>query len=782
MKGDFSRFRFDRNKSYTSVLSQQGRVQLDSDANEQRAIDEYLRATGLIDVIGWTGAPKHDPGFEITVPDATRIMIGAGRIYVDGLLCEAVAQAEYMQQRWLIDPVPDSAALLSDLRLRRTGALRVWLEAWQRLITPIDDTGIKDVALGEADTTARLQTVWRVVVEPAPAASPPSSCCAEMHKLRGFVTHGRMTAGTDDAGGRSSCLPSPHAAYRGLENQLYRVEVHHGAAIGQATFKWSRDNGSVLTRITDINGREVTVDSLGPDANLGFAPLQWVELSDDSYEFGPEPNRPGELLQIRFVDPEHRRITLFQPAPAMNTASGHAKLRRWDQAGNDATSNGVPMNPIGRNSLENGIYVQFSNAQPFRSGNYWLIPARTATGMPEWPPSDSDGADYQQARSITVHRAPLACIHFDAEQKRFIVDDCRDRFSPLTELTPPEIPQALHVTAISWVNDDILSLDQLLFNGLKVTLDAPPIGQIDAASFIVVLEVPIVVQSEFADVSSIVAGNRGTIRYTLILDGAVSVSGNAILFSIPRNVFAFLFQLANGLTSLAEQGEFIRARIILKGRPTRGSATGSTLFLDGQCFTSPAVRQDGTTTRTDLILPSGNEEKASDFESWFYVSPLVQIDTMTVTPSAVAFVLAPGVVRPTAKLVDATTPPINPSQPAVVPVLALTLNYHALADTTVALSVSGGNPGIVQVPTTVAIPRGANAPTGPIQITVHNPGAGAAQTYAITATLTLPSGQQEHKNATVTVTGVDVPGAIIRPGPIIAPLLGGAPTRRRKNR
>ncbi len=52
MKGDFSRLRFDRARNYTSVLAQQGRVQLDSDANEQRAIDEYLRAIGLADIIG----------------------------------------------------------------------------------------------------------------------------------------------------------------------------------------------------------------------------------------------------------------------------------------------------------------------------------------------------------------------------------------------------------------------------------------------------------------------------------------------------------------------------------------------------------------------------------------------------------------------------------------------------------------------------------------------------------------------------------------------------------
>jgi Family of unknown function (DUF6519) len=397
MKGDFSRFRFDRDKNYTSVLAQQGRVQLDSDANEQRAID--LRATGLTDIIGRTGAPKHGAGFAITVPtDGSTILIGAGRFYVDGLLCEQTQPVDYMHQRWLIDPHPSAAVLLSQLSLARSGAVQVWLEAWQRLVTPIDDPAIRDVALGEADTTDRLQTVWRVVAEATPvtrgdlgavvratetlrqnlallrlasastelqaiesdaanlsaqitreAVTGPElasrlsalranttavlarmrslpqtaavtaavneigrlsavlqlSCCDAMRLRQPAVQAGRMTVGTDEPSSQSSCLPPPHAAYRGLENQLYRIEVHRGGPTGAATFKWSRDNGSVVTRITDVSGSVVTVDSLGPDANLGFAPLQWVEISDDGYEFGQQPNRPGELRQIQSVDHQH---------------------------------------------------------------------------------------------------------------------------------------------------------------------------------------------------------------------------------------------------------------------------------------------------------------------------------------------------------------------------------------------------------------------------------------------------------------------------------------------
>ena len=777
MKADISRFRFDRGKNYTSVVAQQGRVQLDSDANEQRAIDAWLRATGLVDIVGRTGAPRHDAGFAITVPSAgDAIQIGAGRFYVDGLVCEALQPTDYMQQSWLADPQPSAAVLLSDLSLGRSSAIQVWLEAWQRLVTPIDDPGIKDVALGEADTTDRVQTVWRVVaaavapvLEPRPSRGAVASCCDVMRQPPAPVAVGSMRAGTDEPSAQSSCLPAPSAAYRGLENQLYRIEVHRGGPIGSATVKWSRENGSVVTRITAVSGPVVTVDNLGPDANLGFAPLDWVEIGDDSNEFGQEPNQPGELRQIQFIDQEHRRITLTAPSPAVDVDSGHAKLRRWDQS-DGADVDGVAMNPSGPNSLENGIHVQFAGDQPYRSGDYWLVPARTATGMVEWPPSDSDGADYQPAHYIRVYRAPLACIHRNPQTQGFQVEDCRDLFSPLTEITPPTVPQALHVTAISWANDDILTLDQLLLQGLQITLDASPASGIGPAELIVVLELPfLTAQDGFAPGLATTGASAAVfsvslLRFPLVIDSTVTITGNVLSWVPGRNVFVYLVQLLDGLTALADDGQFVRARLTLKGRSLRDAA--GTLFLDGQAFGMPAMRQDGTTPRTDLTLPSGNSEKASDFESWFYVAPIQRIDTMAVSPASVAFVIVPGTRF--LRLVDNTTGQPSPAGPAVAPTLSLALHYDALVDTTVALSVSGGTAGTVTVPASVAVPRGSVSPAQPVPVTVANPGPGT-QTYTITATLTLPSGQSTSNSASITVTGLLPPGPILTgpTGPIV---------------
>ena len=89
MKGDFTRWSFRAKQHYHGVLQQQGRVDLDSDWNEQGAIAAHRVETETIDVIGPSGAPQDDAGFMIQPNSGgTNLTISAGRAYVDGILCE----------------------------------------------------------------------------------------------------------------------------------------------------------------------------------------------------------------------------------------------------------------------------------------------------------------------------------------------------------------------------------------------------------------------------------------------------------------------------------------------------------------------------------------------------------------------------------------------------------------------------------------------------------------------------------------------------------------------
>ena len=89
---------------------------------------------------------------------------------------------------------------------------------------------------------------------------------------------GRLKAWAGVPGGAAS--PSG-ARYVGPENRLYRVEIHSGGEAGGATFKWSRENGSVVFPILSISGKQVTLRRMDGDDPLDLEVGDWVQIVDD---------------------------------------------------------------------------------------------------------------------------------------------------------------------------------------------------------------------------------------------------------------------------------------------------------------------------------------------------------------------------------------------------------------------------------------------------------------------------------------------------------------------
>jgi hypothetical protein len=240
---------------------QQGRVQVDADWNEQQAIYQHRIETEARDVIGPCGTPIDSDGFKITVQSDNSLLISKGRFYVDGILCENEEDVLYEEQPYLPTP-PDVITLLKDKaqKEKKPQWAIVYLDVWKRHITALDDTHIREVALGGPDTTTRVQTVWQVGILPVipPPADTPSqlTCLSQSDEWDQLVA---PSTGTLNARAQplenptGPCLPPPSAGYLGLENQLYRVEIHLGSdAEGGPTFKWSRENGSVVTTIEKL--------------------------------------------------------------------------------------------------------------------------------------------------------------------------------------------------------------------------------------------------------------------------------------------------------------------------------------------------------------------------------------------------------------------------------------------------------------------------------------------------------------------------------------------------
>lgn len=467
MKGDFTRVTFDPARHFTRVLMQQGRVQLDADANEQTAILLHYLQTLAADLIGPHGGPDAPTiGFAISFNPQNKqngrladLSIAAGHYYVDGILCENdprdekgapadalsyYAQADYPfgKQR---DQLPGTAFL-------------AYLDVWEHHVTALDAPSIREVALGMSgpDTATRAKVVWQIkTLELTPQATGlkegqlnNAQDCAKLEtiwkdlvKLWQPANRGQLAAGVrkDAKKPLDACNIPPDARYRGAENQLYRVEIHKGGtAKDGATFKWSRDNGSVIATLAETTGNDLAVLGIR-DGARGFAGGQWIELTNEPLELRGEP---GTLVRLVKLEDDVLTIDPLTASGALNVNARFPDaptiVRRWDQREvGDITLEGgaVPIKEGDWIDLEDGIRIQFQPGAAgaagqeaiYRAGDYWLIPARTATGDVEWP---RDGAQNPLPRppdGVEHHYAPLATIMPDANKPI----DLQHRFPPL---------------------------------------------------------------------------------------------------------------------------------------------------------------------------------------------------------------------------------------------------------------------------------------------------------------------------------------------------------------
>lgn len=466
---------------------------------------------------------------------------------------------------------------------------------------------LQDITYNDVDLTTELQQLRQIIIIP--------TCNAQYSEWTRLTTPstGRLNARTRPTQNPSDpCLLPPSAGYQRLENQLYRVEIHQGGNLNTATFKWSRDNGSVVTAIRKIDSSQITVQDIGPDDVLRFAVGQWVEIIGDHQELN---GQPGQIAQIRDVNAATCTITV-EPVPTSIPIPDHPKLRRWDNlSGTQFVT--IPTDNEGWIPLEDGIEVKFSE-DTYRSGDYWLIPARTATSEIEWSHQVSEeGREVpipQLPLGIQHHYCRLALLELNTNNDWQVFRDCRRPFHPLNQA-------AIHVVDINWKNDDVWTLENFR-DGLWITLDAAPVQQnigiktITSATMIVTLEVP------WGYVDS-----NNTADAVFILDGDIEVSLNRIHWS-PRGVELRDPQQGKPISASSKliQGFLVRergiVRILLKGHFIWSDNGDHRVYLDGQSFGVPGLRSDNQTPRVDLLLPSGSDTRASDFESWFYLKKL----------------------------------------------------------------------------------------------------------------------------------------------------------------
>ena len=409
MKGDFSRVTFDRAQHVSRVLLQQGRVLLDADFNLQSAVSAHGLRRLTRDVVGPHAGPAEQLGFLVSPAkdDAGKptggLAFSAGRYYVEGLAAEADAAFD---------------RTLGDLAMGDGTHYLLTLDVWEEHVTWLEDDLIRDPALGGPDTITQARISWTVraaLLDALPSPAPANAAAWQTWwqgwfginlrrapralKLNGRVLP-QMIAWTDPQAAADDvpCVADPAGGYRGLENQLYRVEIHAPANAANSvvpTFKWSRENGSVAAAWVGVDGADLLVDGIH-DTARGFSAGQWVELTSAVEQ---HRGQPGTLVRLTKVDGVRLTVDAATPAPARPGDDDHPIVRRWDhrEPGKDAKGEGFRDGAIELvenhdYSLEAGIKIAFpgptaGDSRPiaYSPGDYWLIPARSALGDILWP-------------------------------------------------------------------------------------------------------------------------------------------------------------------------------------------------------------------------------------------------------------------------------------------------------------------------------------------------------------------------------------------------------------
>lgn len=447
-RGDFTRDTFNPARHYSRVFLQQGRVSIDADLNEQVSILHHYQRLFATAVIGPHAAPwgcPHD--FDMQVDDE-EYSLNAGSYFVNGLLC---VNEQALKGQPLNKLIGDDCDDLDD------GVYLIYLDAWESHVNWIEDLRIREQALGGADTATRARIEWRIralcieleaferwesqVEENAADGSSQDDHALFLQLIREKVKPGtgtmRALTGSGEPKAPDLCRSDDSTGYRGRENQLYRVEICRSGTADEATFKWSRENSSVVFPIRKLSGATVSLHELCRGHCSELEVNGWVEIAGED-----EGDACGgrRLYQIAEVDVEKARVTLSEePELPDEWSVDTAYLLRWDQDDGDVAGIAVSEASDTPYELEDGIEIQFGDEAGtaaadgteedagdgvfvdedgnvvtrvetrYQAGDYWLIPARSASNSIEWPVKDGEPR-WLPPHGIVHHYAPLRIL------------------------------------------------------------------------------------------------------------------------------------------------------------------------------------------------------------------------------------------------------------------------------------------------------------------------------------------------------------------------------------
>lgn len=435
MKGDFSKWCFDRKNNFSGVLHQQGRVMLDSDWNDQTRINQDWQSQAGKDVIGLGVAAVPINGKDsFSVVGASvenndvKLTVTPGKLWADGFPVTLSGEknldcfATYFKQ-------PNQGPFTENSRDL------IILEIWQDSISGFQMPELLiEHALGGPDTTERIHTeiAFKLL-----RLEDNDTCESVTNKLQDDPKKsGKLTVSLKPSSSISidpKCPKVDSGGYTGLEHNLYRIEIADVNDSTKPMFKWSQFNGGLVGRGTYRLSTDI---KSSPNKFEIIDNLQTiVSCERDSFylEVVNFDNKLGyqKVTYSAIVSLQNNMLLVVKPF--LDETSEHKTpdpnenvfFRLWNGLEN------ISDYQSGLKDLPNncGIQLNFETGGSFSPQDYWTFPVRAGGKV-----STSPLIDNQPPEGIQYHRVPLAIVKWNGNRKASVIGDCRSVFTSLTDL------------------------------------------------------------------------------------------------------------------------------------------------------------------------------------------------------------------------------------------------------------------------------------------------------------------------------------------------------------
>jgi hypothetical protein len=495
MGSDRARVSFDELQQYRSVVMQQGRVTLEADWNEASDIaSEELRKETL-DIVGSSGTP--DDGYKITLtnPDPNQptppfdFFVGPGTMYVGGVRAFLPVIDQYsrqIQQRqpndaprlrpaeWLdASDDPDWVDIASFANNPPVTEF-VYLFLREQEVSAVEDSDLKDVALGGPDTAQRTRLIQHIVRLSTKQVSCSAALASEVGqrwaqegllfdgKTMRLISLSQLQVGfTQQQPQPDPCNPQAQGGYLGADNQLIRVQVcapqpqvipipsinveRNALTALTGTFAWGFDDASFLYRV-DVdpsNPQVLHLQSAPVDAFHHPRAGQAVEVLRSAAElnngeFVASATGVVDTLTSPY-DPDTQTITLPNPLPAEYldpTQTPRVFLRVWEQTLPFTVGVPVALGSTGLQVTISGPSIISRIQGAIHPGDFWVFAVRPSTPQQVYP--ERYLTTPQPPSGPRLWACPLGVIIWGSVAGTFnqpaTIVDCRQTFSPLDKL------------------------------------------------------------------------------------------------------------------------------------------------------------------------------------------------------------------------------------------------------------------------------------------------------------------------------------------------------------